>query len=293
MRRPSIPNLMHSLMAVALAVMVLTGCEEAVAPVLDSGRPFTLYGYLNPGADHQAIRVFPIEEILAPNSPEPLDALVRVTGPGLSEVLRDSVIVYGDGSVGHVFQADFRPEHGMTYEIRAEEPEGRFSTVQVRTPAKAQLSIGDAGGVLGNVLMPVEFAGAEQVLSPSVLYTFESTRAPFTWTIPVVYGDRVVRAGDRWSVTVDLSRDIGVLYSVTGLQPGTDPIILTDLLVEAFITTSEWTPPGGTYDPELLVQPGTFSNVENGFGFVGGGYFESATTLPPAHILQLAGFANQ
>lgn len=278
---------------VVFGLVLLAGCEEAVAPVLDSGRPFTMFGYLNPGSSNQAIRVYPIEEILVPDSPEPLDAEVRVSGPGLSEVLQDSIVTYRDGTIGHVFHGAFQPEHGQTYEIRASEPDGRSASVLVRTPAKAQLSIGDAGGVLGNVRMPVEFAGAEQVLSPRVIYTFESTRAPFSWTIPVVYSNRVVRSGDRWSVTVDLSRDIGVLYSVTGLQPGNDPIILNDLLVEAFITTEEWTPPGGTYDPELLVQPGTFSNVENGFGFVGGGYFETASTLPPAHILQLAGFANQ
>jgi hypothetical protein len=160
-------------------------------------------------------------------------------------------------------------------------------------PQRASLTLGDVEGVRGNVYFPVEFTGAEQVLRPRVIYTIESTRAPFTWDIPVVYSDFVVRSGDRWSVLVNMSRDIGVIFSVTGLQPGMDPVILTNLSVEAFITTTEWTPPGGDYDPELLVQPGTFSNVENGFGFVGGGYFESADALPPAESLRLAGFSNQ
>ncbi len=276
-----------------LLILLAAGCEEAVAPVLEGERPFSLYGYLDPGADQQAIRVFPIEQLLAHTDPAPLDATVQISGPSGSTLLRDSVVTFWDGSVGHVYHGPFRPAFGTTYVVRAEEPEGRATTVSVRMPQRASLTLGDVEGVLGNVFFPVEFTGAEQVLRPRVIYSVESTRAPFKWTIPVVYSNFVVRSGDRWRVLVNMSRDIGVIFSVTGLQPGTDPVILTDLSVEAFITTTEWTPPGGDYDPELLVQPGTFSNVENGFGFVGGGYFETAHTLPPAETLRLAGFSNQ
>jgi hypothetical protein len=31
----------------------------------------------------------------------------------------------------------------------------------------------------------------------------------------------------------------------------------------------DFVPPGGVFDPEILVQPGTFSNVTNGFGYIG------------------------
>ena len=43
---------------------------------------------------------------------------------------------------------------------------------------------------------------------------------------------------------------------------------------------AEWDPPGGVFDADVLVQPGTLSNVENGFGFVGAGYRLSSTWIP-------------
>ena len=293
MKEPQTHSRGSSLLMGLLLVLFSAGCEEAVAPVLEGERPFSLYGYLDPGADRQAIRVFPIEKLLAQTDPAPLGASVQISGPSGSTMLRDSVITYWDGSVGHVYHGPFKPSFGSSYMVRAEDQKGRATTVSVRMPQRATLTLGDVDGVRGNVFFPVEFTDAEQVLRPRVIYTIESTRAPFTWTIPVVYSNFVVRSEDRWRVQVNLSRDIGVIFSVTGLQPGTDPVVLTNLSVEAFITTTEWTPPGGDYDPELLVQPGTFSNVENGFGFVGGGYFETADTLPAPETLRLAGFSNQ
>ena len=43
----------------------------------------------------------------------------------------------------------------------------------------------------------------------------------------------------------------------------------------------EWVPPDGEFNAANLIQPGTFSNVENGFGFVGAGYrLQRSWTLP-------------
>ncbi|MFT5517402.1 MAG: hypothetical protein ACI80V_003545 [Rhodothermales bacterium] len=280
-------------LAVSSLVMLVGACEEVVDPVLETGRPFTLFGFLDPGSNQQAIRVFPIEPVLAQTQALPLDATVQVTGPGQPVVFADSIVYYRDGSVGHVFHAGFQPQFGTTYHISARDSRDQETTVTVRTPERAIITLGEAGGILGNVLMPVAIEDAEQILSPRALYTFESTKAPFLWTIPVVYDADVLRSGDSWSVIVDLSRDIGVLFTVAGLTPGLHPIILTDLRVQAFVTTDAWTPPEGTFDRELLVQPGVFSNVDNGFGFVGAGYVEGANTLPAAEVLRLAGFANE
>ncbi|MBO6576085.1 MAG: hypothetical protein JJ896_09445 [Rhodothermales bacterium] len=283
---------MRSWVVIACLVFLM-GCDEAVDPVLESERAFTLYGYVDPGSDRQSLRVFPIEDILEVTDTTPLEARISLIGPGGTTAFADSVVRYWDGSIGHVFQARIRPAFQTTYVIEAEDARGRLTSVQVTTPAKADLTLGQADGVLGNVRMPVAFTGAEQVLSPRVFYRFESTRPPFQWTIPVIYDGSLTREGTTWSMAVDLSRDIGVLYSVTGLQPGTDPIVLLDLVVEAFIATEEWSPPGGRFVTEVLVQPGVFSNVDNGFGFVGAGYHERTSTLPEAAVLRLAGFANE
>jgi hypothetical protein len=273
--------------------IILAGCEEMVDPVLKTEQSFTLFGFIDPGAARQAIRVFEISELLEETSAAPLDAEVILTAPGGEAIsFADSVVNYSDGSIGHVYHAAFQPDFQSNYLLTVSGPDGRDATVNVRTPARATLRLEPAAGVRGNIRMPVVFEGAEQILAPRVTYTFESDRPPFSWTVPVVYGEDVVRTGDDWAIVVDLSRDIGVLYTVSGLRPGSDPIILNEMIIEAFVATRDWSPPQGAFDPEVLVQPGTFSNVENGFGFVGAGYTEEARTLPAIEILRLAGFAN-
>ena len=35
------------------------------------------------------------------------------------------------------------------------------------------------------------------------------------------------------------------------------------------VLDANWDPPGGVFNPEVLAQPGAYSNVENGYGFFG------------------------
>jgi hypothetical protein len=70
-------------------------------------------------------------------------------------------------------------------------------------------------------------------------------------------------------------------------------IILIEMRVEMLAVNEAWDPPGGEFDAELLVQPGTMSNVEDGFGFVGAGYELEREYLPPDSVLQDAGFRTR
>ncbi len=62
-----------------------------------------------------------------------------------------------------------------------------------------------------------------------------------------------------------------------------DPTIglkLTKITIHLIAANADWDPPGDTFDIDVLVQPGTLSNVENGFGFVGAGYRLLGTWVP-------------
>ena len=48
-----------------------------------------------------------------------------------------------------------------------------------------------------------------------------------------------------------------------------DEVALAGLGMEITVLDEAFVPPGGVFDLEVLVQPGAFSNVENGFGFIG------------------------
>ena len=49
----------------------------------------------------------------------------------------------------------------------------------------------------------------------------------------------------------------------------TESISLAGLGLRITLLDEAFVPPGGVFDPDVLSQPGTLSNVENGFGFVG------------------------
>ncbi len=58
-------RLIRLLPVLFVAFLVLsTGCEEAVDPVLKTDEAFSLYGYLDPSSDIQAVRVFSIDGVL-------------------------------------------------------------------------------------------------------------------------------------------------------------------------------------------------------------------------------------
>ena len=71
--------------------------------------------------------------------------------------------------------------------------------------------------------------------------------------------------GDQLSLVINLAAD------KTALEDSLDiaSTAFVGLGMRITILDTRFVPPGGIFDPELLVQPGTFSNVENGFGFIG------------------------
>lgn len=285
---PVAGRLVRLLPVFLISVLILsTGCEEAVDPVLSTDEAFTLYGYLDPSSDMQAIRVFSIDGVLQNTQPTPLDADVRTVNQATGEevVWRDSIITYRDRSVGHVYYAPFRAEHDTPYRLSATRSDGRTTTVDVRTPPDGEAVIQNIFSARSQVLVELNWSNIPRVIQAEVSYF---VRVPFpdgsdTTTVRVdIKSGRVSENSDgTWSVSILPSADIGVIFSALQLQPGLDKVFLDRIEVRAFVTSEDWESPVGVFDPELLVQPGTFSNVTDGFGFVGGGYFDS-------YVFQLA-----
>ena len=63
--------------------------------------------------------------------------------------------------------------------------------------------------------------------------------------------------------------------------------------ISAVVTDVEWVPPDGRFDPDILVEPGTLTNVQGGFGFVSAGYRTKIIWLPSDEVLDVAGFATE
>ena len=49
----------------------------------------------------------------------------------------------------------------------------------------------------------------------------------------------------------------------------TEDYLFLGMGMRIVVFDDQFIPPGGLFDPDILSQPGAFSNVDNGFGFVG------------------------
>ncbi|ARA93138.1 hypothetical protein AWN76_008180 [Rhodothermaceae bacterium RA] len=283
--------------------LLLTGCEEDVVAVLGTEHPFSLWGVLSPIADTQFVRVFPIEGTLNRGRPEPLDARFtsRDLDTGEEHVWRDSVLVNEQGVVGHVFYAPFRAVHTHTYRLEITAADGRSSTVEVTVPPRTALTLAEPDTLQG-VLLPVyvlndppRLVRSELTVGAGYVTGFTDGGCPL-YEIPVFvlpFDDRARRTDDGWWFLVNL----GEVYRFVEERVLEDPdfvrplgITLASLRFDTIVANEAWNPPGGVFDLDVLAQPGTMSNVENGFGFVGAGYRLRRTWTLPVRVIERSGF---
>jgi hypothetical protein len=95
--------------------------------------------------------------------------------------------------------------------------------------------------------------------------------------------------GGGWEVLVRLTDDKDKVYDAIGTSIGAG-LTLLGMGARLTMQDDQWRPPGGVFDPEVLVQPGAFSNVDGGFGFLGSvNQFTMEWTLPP-DVVQRIGY---
>ncbi len=282
-----------------LAAMLSTGCEEDVIGVLGTERPFSMYGVFTPGPDTQWVRVFSIEDQLQLTPPEPLDAEFISTNltTGESHVWQDSITQDERGFYAHLFWAPFAVNYGETHRIEITRlSDGQLSSSQVEIPIRSELVELDPEIAFRDVIQPVLVEGATARLIQIEL-SYKLINAPSADAVsPEVflnYDGQQRMTPEGWIVDVVLSEDIQVLreeLAKTGNWFPSFGVGVTSMTLKMMVVDDAWDPPNGEFDPSVLVQPGTLSNVENGFGFIGAGYRLDTTWRPPADALEQAGF---
>jgi len=272
-----------------LTVALTTGCEESVNPVLGTDRAFTLYGFFNPQADTQAVRIFAIEGRLELTRPEPLDAKVVSMDLQRSQqqVWQDSVVQYESERYGHVFWSEFRAEFEHRYRLEVVRSDGARAQVEVTVPPLSEPLLLPPIIAPRFVFYPVLWQQAPRVNNIRARYYTNCGTYTFDYGLD---GQEQVDGGTV--VTVDLSQDARLIFQEVFFDPSCaiQELRLGEIELIVLVTNAEWVPPTGVYDAELLVEPGTFSNVENGFGFVGAGYPASFRLVPSESALLAAGF---
>jgi hypothetical protein len=287
--------------ALLLAGLV-AGCEEDVTMTETTDRPFTLFGILSPQLDTQWVRVFPVEALLSPATPAPLAATFTSTDEHTGETHRwqDSLLVEPDGQYAHVFWAPFRAEYEHRYRLDLVHADGRRSTVATTVPPPAEIFHQRENVDDGFVFLPILVRGeAPSLLRIEVTYevdfVLQEVGIEPPDTVIVSYSGRQQPTAGGWVVEIDLVRDYARVLlrlerKAKQLLNRTYGLRLKGMEIRLIVASADWRPVGGLLNPELLVDPGTMTNVENGFGFVGAGYRLRHAWLPTRSAVESSGF---
>lgn len=298
----SIPSI--RLVAACLLVVMLVGCEETVNPIVGEERPFTIWGFMDASADTQKVRVFTIEERLGLDRAGPIDA--RVTSWDLDTGERREwnhrEVVYDDGAVGHVFWSAFRAQHEHSYRLEIERSDGNTTSAEVTVPtAGVTVEIDTESNrsvipakVIGTPprLIKLEVEYDAVTVTPANPWPPGSARpASIRYPVSIPYDTRAEKFRDGWEMEIDMPLDFTIVQEefATNCLPK-DLISLRRMDFRFLVANEDWDPPGGEFDPDVLAEPGVFSNVENGFGFFGAGYSISTRWSPPQSVMETVGY---
>jgi hypothetical protein len=282
--------------------LLMIGCEENITAVTGTDRAFSFYGVLRPEADTQYISIYPISDVLAPTEPEPLDATITAVNQSTGETyeLRDSVVREPNGDFAHFAWMPIRANYDHTYNIRAENREHQVSTVTVTVPPEASLEIREpeerfSAGIINPVFVDGDVPRLMKVEVEYHIKFNEGEPEVTTARVPVSYREKARKVDGGWIIDINLSDDFEILRGRLRAQGDWSVsygIALLDMTVRMAVVNEEWNPPGGDFDDDVLVQPGTMSNVENGFGFVGAGFRLNETWRPAEEYLEMAGWSS-
>ncbi len=271
----------HRLIATTVALLLnataLTGCEQHVDPVIGTGAPFTFFGVLSPQLGVQSIRVYSIDGILEPIPHSALDARFESENltTGERRTWSDSLITEADGMNAHVFVSPFRAGFDESYHLRATRSDGATTTATVSVPPFSELLLPPSLDLPPAVVEAVVTGTPPNLIRVEVTYEYRYT------SFSGIERDRTTISYDGagsqelngFVIPIQVGRDLSAVRAFLTEATGFDvELKLVKLTLRLIVANREWKPPGGRFDPDILVQPGTLSNVENGFGFVGAGF---------------------
>jgi len=257
--------------------MLIGGCDSTdVDPFLSTTRYYSIYGSLDMQLTTQFLRVVQIDTLFGIDDDAPIDAVVRSIDLITSdvEIWRDSLFAFPDGTHGHVFLSNLRIKPGHTYRIEVERSDGAMTWAETTVPEEPVAEVG-----LPNVTTPPEAAlpiGSQKIFwrglteephRVDLYYRYKSIPSnPFIDVrVPYDTESSNVDTSEGWEITVHYTEDRSALNDeIGGLG-----LRLAGVAMQVIVLADDWVPPGGVWDREILSQPGVFSNVEDGFGFVG------------------------
>lgn len=297
-KRSFIP--IRSVLVVWISLLLFaSACDDSVDPFIGTELPYTIWGTLNPRVDTQAVRVFLIDDILKLTSPDPLDALVTIinTDNNQEHILADSVVLLDNGDARHIFWAEMEVDHFESYRIEVERSDGQVSkSADIQVPGPVELIEVPANtNAISELTQTVIIDGNPPSL-PRIdvqydAFTVNSLRIrQQDLPVTISYSGAERLRLDTLVIDLDLRADYREIQEAFDEQNLSGLICLDRVRVEVHVGNEGWLSPTGVFDPDFLVEPGTLTNIENGFGLFSAGFVEEIVLNPPDLLLVRAGF---
>ncbi|MCY4233125.1 MAG: hypothetical protein OXE59_05220 [Bacteroidetes bacterium] len=292
--------MMSKTLTLTVLVLLMAACSETVDTRLQIDFPYSIYGIMNPKSDTHAVRVFEITQNIAVIDSDPIDATVMTTQLSNGEIRtwRDTVIQLDNDVYRHVYWSVFDASMGETYHLNVTRSDGVQSEAMTTIPPPIIVEVLEPDTFLvRQAIMPLKITGTPPNLPridvEYILVGFDENGAnPVFKPVTINYAGLQTPESDGFLLNIDLAKDYLEIYQLFDEDNDVTPNIidLREIFVTIHVGDSQWVSPIGLFNNDFLVEPGSFSNVENGFGFFGSGYSETISFRPPLVLIQRAGF---
>lgn len=301
-----------ALLLIILAA-VIGACEDPfVDPFVNDDRWFTVWGWIDPDAPFQEVRVIPVTRtspVITGTDDRNAEINARVFSlnrrTGVETEWQHRLRQLDDGTFGHVFRSDefVRPGDSLRLEVRRSD--GPVTWAETVVPAPAPLDLADVGLVYedtdGHLKQDILLRRVERPWTIRVLYRVEGDLLG-KWYAPVEYRQSGRPDGNgNWIFTVDLTADQAKIRAdiraavEAGAVPrpeiGEIPAAGLNRMNVGVIELAEgWDLPAGAFDEEIYAFPDVLTNVVNGYGYWGSGARSANQWVVPEEVSRRLGW---
>jgi len=255
----------------------LTGCEESLQPFQENEQfHFTIFGYLDAAADTQWVRISPArQEFDMPAVKPDMEVTLENLANGETVVMKDTLLHLGQGFNALNVWSVMNIEPNVSYRLRAKHPYGAESRVTVTVPEEfptPRLFTLDLPGVETEYHLWIE--DLEQLADVQSRWYIRVRTASFEEKRMVAISlkqDVVRNSLGNYSVRLFPDREMEEVKNqiFTASNPETE---ITFLHHQLYVAAGgpEWNEEIASMDDLLYSLPDSFSNVEDGLGYMVG-----------------------
>ncbi len=294
--------------SIIVLALVLTSCSDTFLDPFDNeDKYYTIFGYLDPLEEIQQLRLIPItrfpEDIIAPHEPQAvIDAKVYLRDLTIPRVERWWPVLEEaeDGSYVHTYVDTMEVKAGHTYQIEIVRSDGIMTTAKTTVPRVRTETLLLRNGPVQlsdlSVFQEIGVPNTPELWDMQVIYMVEGTGGSYSERVMVAYDHNQLSSNDgvlRYNLSLTADQEpiqFKAQQRLNSLGSANTSISLTAMGVRFRIIDDAWFPLFKKTDVLDLAQPGTFSNVENGYGFFGSmGLYEEEWEVQP-ELANLLGY---